>query len=174
MPVEIINVKGTITGLATCDYCRVPYGTLDRAYLEYSGYLAERPKFPIKCGECSRHEFLCGFFPGCIIPGYGRVSIDTINSVISEQKGFTMSTESKVRIPKVGPDQINWDAIDKMITDRSCRISVLSGAVPMVDGTSGPVNAQDLRIMFENHYGTKVEYKRGKTGGVFWADTRLA
>lgn len=59
--------------------------------------------------------------------------------------------------------QINFDSVDELITAKNCRVSKLSLELGI------PI--PDLRLALSHHYGTRVIFKRGRSGGVFWSET---
>ena len=56
--------------------------------------------------------------------------------------------------------QIEWSAVDKMIDEGKCKIQALAEQLG--------VKQDVLRDAFVNHYGDKIEFKRGRKGGVYW------
>jgi hypothetical protein len=56
--------------------------------------------------------------------------------------------------------QIEWSNVDKMIDDGNCKINILAKELG--------VKQDLLRDAFVKHYGDKIEFKRGRKGGVYW------
>lgn len=137
-----------------CDFCGLFAGKADDDWLKYSGYFYGNPKFSIFCPNC-RKVFLSQF-------------LDERDRVIDrEERKVNMSTNTeKVNTTQSQPQSqtptIQWETIDKLISDKNCRISILAKELQ--------INPNDLKKMFEEHYGDKVEYRRGRAGGVFWKE----
>jgi hypothetical protein len=62
---------------------------------------------------------------------------------------------------KVGEDtQLNWEAFDRLITSNQCKIKNIAESLG--------VKQADLRQSLVAHYGDRIEFKRGRHGGVRW------
>ena len=57
--------------------------------------------------------------------------------------------------------KINFAQIDTLINNKQCKLSKL--AVDL--GISQP----ELRLAMRHHYGDRIEFKRGRSGGIFWS-----
>lgn len=56
--------------------------------------------------------------------------------------------------------EIDFAAIDILINTNQCKVSVLARQMG--------VSAQDLRNALVEHYGQRIIFKRGRSGGVYW------
>ena len=62
---------------------------------------------------------------------------------------------------KVDKITVDWNQIDTELD---------SGRVRLADhATTHSVSIPTMRKVFADHYGLRVVFKRGRTGGVFWA-----
>lgn len=166
MPIVINDhPESTHPHTAICDYCGRFKGYLDDGYLKHSGYdKNSRPKFPMECDDCFKIIF-------------GRLSVlDPIfieektnppaEDILSEE--FNMSDETttvrKTRVARKSVDElsasIDWVAMDALINQGKCKISLLEDQLE--------ANPADLKNLFVAHYGDKIEFRRGRNGGVFW------
>jgi len=57
--------------------------------------------------------------------------------------------------------ELNWESIDTLITNKQCKIQHLSKELN--------VSQKDVKNALIEHYGTRIVFKRGRYGGVYWA-----
>jgi hypothetical protein len=96
-------------------------------------------KYPIYCSTC-----------------WGILFNNCLEPKMSEE---TRSKKEKTT-KNVQELNIQWDNIDSMITEGSCKINKLAKDLN--------VNVIDLRKMIQAHYGTRIFFKKGRRGGVYW------
>lgn len=59
---------------------------------------------------------------------------------------------------------VNWEEMDSLITDGNCKVSILA--------TNLSVKPQELRDALREHYGDRIEFRRGRNGGVYWSQNQ--
>lgn len=128
--------------IITCDYC---HGDMHYANDDFVAKIKTYPL--IKCVKCSL-KILRG---GIAIQGYGVVN----------------KMEQEVKVVKVKKSEtaiagINWANIDKLITDGALKVANLAKEMA--------VQPQDLKEAIVNHYGNRIEFRRGRSGGCFWVE----
>jgi hypothetical protein len=58
-------------------------------------------------------------------------------------------------------NSINWAAIDARIAEGTASTSILAA--------ENDINATDMRTLLTDHYGQRIEFKRGRNGGIKWS-----
>jgi hypothetical protein len=56
--------------------------------------------------------------------------------------------------------ELNWETFDKLITNNQCKVIKLAEELN--------IKQSDLRQSLIHHYGDRIEFKRGRNGGVRW------
>lgn len=144
---------------AWCDFCKDFHAYVNENWLTYSGYAINQPKFAIYCDKCWKHAFDNNFRPGCLIRNYGPVSPERLDRMELDVK--TAKVAARRVTNKLDASTIDWESVDKAINERACRVNALAEQLN--------VNPQELRTALETHYGNRIVFKRGRSGGVFWA-----
>jgi len=60
-------------------------------------------------------------------------------------------------------ETINWTEIDQKITDKTAKLSILAKELGF--------SSEDFRKLLVAHYGDRILFKRGRTGGIYFKET---
>jgi hypothetical protein len=116
---------------------------VDDDWLNYSGYGRNSPKFRIYCPEHWK-KIYGPYFDGSAY----------LESIL--QRNMSMAAPAKIESTKT----IEWTNVDNLINDGQCKVSILAKELGM--------SQEDLKTALVEHYAEKIEFRRGRNGGVFW------
>lgn len=144
-----------------CDFCGDFIFVVDKDYLKYCGWDNGTLKFSFFCLPCWQHYCNSGCRVGSVIKGYGRIDMETLNN--AEQS----STSNKIKIgkKKVESTTVEWSKVDALIEAKTCKLKSLAESLGVSDLTY-------MRELLVTHYGERIEFKRGRAGGIFWKDPK--
>lgn len=153
MPV-VENDQGILEAL--CDYCNT-FVHKDKKWMESYGYLSGKPTVAIMCTGC----YLALLQGGTPVKGYGIVSAAQIQELNKDSEG---AVAEKTRRKSISNEELStkldWPSIEVAIKAKQLRVSALAEEL-----NANPV---ELRKLIETHFGDKIYFKRGRSGGVFW------
>lgn len=142
------------TAESFCDTCGEFYAVLDKEYLQYSGYLNNTPKFDIKCARCwdLQYRILTGDF---VIP----VTLRKDDVIMADAN---VKVERKVLTAEEVSAKFNWATIEEAIKAGTFKTQAFA--------TENGLNPTIVKDQLVAKYGDRLEFRRGRNGGVFFVD----
>lgn len=142
---------------ALCDYCPTKVHKVTQEWIDHHSYAKGDPnRIAVKCDQCRMVQWT----GGKLVKGYGAISMEEVSQVQDQQKEeIRRSRRTKVTQQELS-NTINWQSIDTLIGQGNCKVKQLAD-----DMNANPV---DLRNLITEHYGDRIEFRRGRAGGVYW------